>query len=140
MSEKLGLLHVSEGEGKERHLVVSKPGASTAAVSQGEVTADASSEAGIVEPGSRPSLDDAAGRVCFSVSLCLPSPVVTVKKNLPSFVHGPQFLFLCLCLLSSPPPFSISPLYHPHHHHRTTPFSVSILLFAGGVLVLVCCQ
>ena len=79
MSEKLGLLHVSEGEGKERHLVVSKPGASTAAVSQGEVTADASSEAGIVEPGSRPSLDDTAGRVCFSVSLCLPSPVVAVN-------------------------------------------------------------
>lgn len=79
MSEKLGLLHVSEGEGKERHLVVSKPGASTAAVSQREVTADASSQAGIVEPGSCPSSDDAAGRVGFSVSLCSPSPVVAVN-------------------------------------------------------------
>ena len=111
--------------------MVSKPGASTAAVSQGEVTADASSEAGIVEPGSRPSLDDTAGRVCFSLSLCSPSPVVAVnyfvvflffsffflfwkyKKNLPSFVHGPQFLFYVSAyyplLLLSPSLLSITP-------------------------------
>ena len=71
--------------------MVSKPGASTAAVSQGEVTADASSEAGIVELGSRPSLDDTAGRVCFSLCLCSPSPVVAVNY----FV----FLFFSLSFL-----------------------------------------
>ncbi|XP_070198061.1 DNA-binding protein SMUBP-2-like isoform X2 [Littorina saxatilis] len=36
VSEKLGLLHVSRGEGKERHLVVSKPGTRPSTVPSGE--------------------------------------------------------------------------------------------------------
>ena len=60
VSEKLGLLHVSQGEGKERHLMVSKPGGSAAGVSEMEATDGAIGEAGVLEPKSHAS---SAGKV-----------------------------------------------------------------------------
>ena len=42
MSEKLGLLHVSHGEGKERHLVVSKRGVKPVPTVEEETRGDAS--------------------------------------------------------------------------------------------------
>ena len=60
VSEKLGLLHVSQGEGKERHLMVSKPGGSAAGVSEMEATDGAIGEAGVLEPKNHAS---SAGKV-----------------------------------------------------------------------------
>ena len=66
VSGKLGLLHASRGEGKERHLVVSKPGAGAVPELEGEAT-DAvvpPSQPGVVEgetESGTASADSAAG-------------------------------------------------------------------------------